>query len=554
MQYSLTIGIFFASLGLGAYFAKHLDDNRESNFLRVEVYLALFAPIGFMFALWIGMGDMIVLPNLLEQILVRVPIFIIGLLSGFELPILFSMVDSEKAGRDQPTVIDAVESKINGTINRGLNLFFHTSLDSEEYDTYSSVLAMDYLGSLIGALIYAFYLYPEIGLGASVFALAFLNAFAAVVFVLGFSGKYSLLGSTREVITDEKTVVVALCLLVLVGNFVFVLNHESVNDSISEFHTTERIEQEYISDDVIDIEMQDQFRTRYQTATYYERTWTGDSESKMIPEDGEKCLRLDTAIQLCESWAESYHSGLVDVPLSMYENSSDTKVMLAGGGDWIAAKYLASHGVEVDLVDVDREFMERAKDDPFLEQYHNDSYQYENLDVYHQDAYSYLQNTDEEYDVIMLDLPGAKSDDLLHLYSEEFYTLANNHLSEKGVVVTWAYDENTYSQHHAAYANTIREAGFTSWIQYWSYGDFNDDGDYARGERFYILSPSDDRPTIQPDNGTQYLAEHENRYINKSWDTIPTYAGVEPNSQVKPNYDLIVDTTNPNHDENNGDN
>ena len=135
LQYSLTIGIFFASLGFGAYLSRHLNDNRKSNFLRVEVYLALLAPVGFIFALWLGITGSVQVPSAIEHTLVRLPIFIIGLLSGFELPILFSMVDSEKDTRQSSSGIDQFEHYLDTACNKLVSIFFHTSHDNEEYST-----------------------------------------------------------------------------------------------------------------------------------------------------------------------------------------------------------------------------------------------------------------------------------------------------------------------------------------------------------------------------------------------------------------------------------
>ncbi len=47
-QYGLTIGLFFSSLGLGSFLSGRLETDPESNFFRVETYLAVVAPLGFL--------------------------------------------------------------------------------------------------------------------------------------------------------------------------------------------------------------------------------------------------------------------------------------------------------------------------------------------------------------------------------------------------------------------------------------------------------------------------------------------------------------------------
>ena len=54
------------------------------------------------------------------------------------------------------------------------------------------------------------------------------------------------------------------------------------------------------------------------------------------------------------------------------------------------------------------------------------------------DGYMFLQQTDEIFDVIFIDLPDPKSVDLARLYSKQFYQLAAKQLSVGGVLVTQA--------------------------------------------------------------------------------------------------------------------
>jgi len=331
------------------------------------------------------------------------------------------------------------------------------------------------------------------------------------------------------------------CLLLTAGYAGISANHERVNDELSEYYMEGLIEQDY-SQNTVEASITSQETTQYQHVVKYEREWQGDSENQMFPAGSEKCMRLDTAIQLCDSWVESYHHGLVDVPMTMYENSTETDVLLVGGGDWIAANNLREHNVDVDQVDLDGEFMESTKNDPWLEQYHENAYEYEHLDSHQADIYTYLQTTDKQYDVILLDLPGAKSDDLLHLYSTEFYSLLESHLTDQGVVVTWAYSEYTYGEHHKAYMNTVEEAGFEHRMGYWAHSDYNNDGNTQRGERFFILSPDDNRSTIKPAAGTAYVQQYSGYYNDRQWRDTPTYTGVEKNSIFHPNYEIIIDS------------
>ena len=543
-QYGLTIGLFFSSLGVGSFLVRHFDDAQHANFVRTELYLALAAPVGFLFVLWLNTAALLeAVPNGVVQVAARLPVVVVGVLSGFELPLLLSMVESA-AGRSKspPGWVERLGRAVENGSYRLLSVVFHTDRESTEYDTYSTVLAMDYLGGLLGALVYVFVLYPRVGLIPSVFVLALLNCLAALLFVGRFSDRWDPMSTGGRVIRtrDHRAVLVA-CLLLTAVYAGVAVQHQTVDDELTGYYMESLIEDEHPRD-TVSASITDQYTTRHQQVVRYERSWNGESDNQLFSGGSDTCLRLDSAIQLCDSWVDSYHHGLVDVPMTMYENSTDTEVLLVGGGDWIAANHLRAHNVSVDQVDLDGEFMDRSKDSEFLEGYHNNAYEYDHLTVYQQDIYTYLQGTERKYDLVLLDLPGAKSDDLLHLYSVEFYSMLADRLSDDGLVVTWGYSGYTYGPHNKAYMNTVREAGFDHRMAYYAYNDPDADGTDQLGERFFILAPDGNQSTITPSNGTAYVRNHSEQYRAVDWGETPQYAGVEPNSVFDPNYELIVET------------
>jgi len=542
-QYGLTIGLFFSSLGVGSFLVRHFDDAQHANLFRTEVYLALAAPVGFLFILWLNTAALPqALPNGVVQVAARLPVVVVGVLSGFELPLLLSMVQSEAGSTSPPGWIERLGRTVENSSYRVLSILFHTDRESTEYDTYSTVLAMDYLGGLFGALVYVFVLYPRLGLIPSVFVLALLNGLAALLFVFRFSDRWELINTDNRVIrTHEHRAVLVACLLLTAVYAGVAVQHQAVDDELTGYYMESLIEDEH-PQDTVSASITDQYTTRHQQVVGYERSWNGESRNQLFSGASDTCLRLDSAIQLCDSWADSYHHGLVDVPMTMYENSTKTEVLLVGGGDWIAANYLREHNVSVDQVDLDGEFMNRTKDSEFLERYHDDAYEYDHLTVYRQDIYTYLQQTDREYDLILLDLPGAKSDELLHLYSVEFYSMLADRLSDDGLVVTWGYSGYTYGPHNKAYMNTVGEAGFEHRLAYYAYNDHDADGTDQLGERFFMFALDRPRSTISPAHGTAYVRNHSKQYRTVDWSETPRYAGIEPNSVFDPNYDLIVET------------
>ncbi|AUV80626.1 spermidine synthase [Salinigranum rubrum] len=543
-QYVITIGLYFVSLGVGSALSDDLSDEKASNLFRTEVYLALVAPAGFL--LVVGLNSVRIpqaVPAELVWVAARTPVVVVGLLSGFELPLLTRMVDETGDGS---AVLPPTATRVAEAVHRGivglLSLGWHTERASNERSGLSLVLAMDYLGGLVGAVVYARVLYPGLGLIPTVFVLAFLNGLAALAVLGGYSSRWRL-GGTRardRLVSRESAALVVVCLLVTASCGVAVANSSTLDRELSELYLEQQVENEY-PPGAMSVDVLDQRTTPYQHVVAYERTWTGAGPNPHFAGETERCLRLGDAVQLCESWADSYHQGLVDVPMSRFARSPDTNVLVVGGGDFVAVDYLREYGVSVDQVDLDAAFMAYAKEDPFLSRWHDGSYRYDRLNTTVGDGYAYLSETDEKYDLVLLDVPGATDDDLLSLYSTEFYRSIKDNLTPEGVVAVWVYDENAYAQHNKAFVNTVGDAGFTRYAPYWAWEDVDRDGTEERVERFYLLAPGE-RSGFDVERGTPYVRAHRDRYRDLRWRELPRYNGVEVNSIFDPNYDVLVDT------------
>lgn len=542
-QYGLTYGLFFTSLGVGSYIAHHFDNEQHENFFRTELYLAIAGPAGFFLIIWLNTASIAdTIPLIITQVLARLPVVVIGILSGFELPLLLAMVESEDK-HTSGKVITKFKEHGNNVLYVIAAMFFHVDKDTDEYDTYATVLGMDYLGGLVGAIAFVFFLYPEMGLIASIFVIALLNSVAAITFSLRFSDKrWGLFNTeTRIIRTHEAKSVFMLGILITSLYGTAVVNAGVINSEVNEYYTERLIEEEY-TNNRMDINVNEQYRTKYQEVTLYDRTWTGGGGNYIFNGSREQCMRLDNALQLCESWAESYHHGLVDVPMNTFESPSDKDVLLVGGGDWIAANYLRDYGVDVDQVDLDAEFMRNMKSNEFVSQYHDDAYEYENLSVHQMDIYRYLQETNKQYDVILLDIPGAKSDKTTHLYSTEFYQLIRSHLREDGIVVKWAYSKYAYGEHEKITQNTLIDAGFTKQVEYYAYNDFDQTPNEERGERFILLTDNANPDPIELNTQNKYITQQEDKYQSLQWRPLFEYNGHGVNSVFKQEEGVIINT------------
>ncbi|WP_330632040.1 spermidine synthase [Halocatena halophila] len=537
-QYVITIGLYFFSLGVGAAFSDDLAPDVPTNLFRTELYLAIVAPVGFGVIVAINSVALPAwIPTLVIWVVARLPVIMVGWLSGFELPLLTRLVGTEPEQPSLPGVIRRPIALCSSLLHRLLRAFWNTDRSQAPRSGLSVVLALDYVGGLAGAVVYARVLYPTFGLVTTILLLALINALAALVLFCLYSVRWGSASTSSRSFSSEPRVLVVVCLLVCSLLASGVVAHDTVDRSVTELYLEQQIESEHPPGSV-EAEITDQWTTPYQHVVRYNRTWTGTGSNPYFEGKSEPCLRLDMAVQLCESWVETYHDGLVSVPLSQYERSPETDVLLIGGGDWIAVDELRQYNVSVDQVDLDAKFMNRTASDPFYRQYHNDATEYERLNTTVADGYTYLTNTETKYDLILLDIPGATDDDLLGLYSSEFYRLLAAHLTPNGVVGTWGYARSSYPEHFKAYTNTLHASGFSQYLTYWSRADLNGDGKSERVEQFYLLAPSDRE--WRATNRTTQLTHSPNRSL--AWEPIPRFSGVRSNSLFHPNYDILIST------------
>lgn len=165
-QFSLTIGFFMFSMGVGSYLTKLLDDNLIQNFIAVEIAISLIG----------GVCSLLLLMTfpftraLYETVMFSL-IFSIGALVGMEIPILTGILSNKHSTRD----------------------------------SIANVMSLDYFGALIGSVAFPLLLLPHLGLVRSSFAIGLINIFTALInihFFKDFLTRYRLMqGISLAVLT-----------------------------------------------------------------------------------------------------------------------------------------------------------------------------------------------------------------------------------------------------------------------------------------------------------------------------------------------------------------
>ena len=146
LRYSVTIGLYMMSLGIGSMIAEGRFVARPAvGLLRVETLLTLFGGGSVVFLFFI---DSTGATELTLSITAHLLIIIIGVLSGFEIPLLIAL----------------------------------KNLDAEYRD--NAIIGINYLGAFLGTMTFAFILYPCVGLIATAFIIALLNATVGILLLL----------------------------------------------------------------------------------------------------------------------------------------------------------------------------------------------------------------------------------------------------------------------------------------------------------------------------------------------------------------------------------
>ncbi|HZR47400.1 MAG TPA: polyamine aminopropyltransferase [Candidatus Manganitrophaceae bacterium] len=146
-----------------------------------------------------------------------------------------------------------------------------------------------------------------------------------------------------------------------------------------------------------------------------------------------RCLVLDGKMQSSEVDEFIYHEALVHP--AMLTHPHPEKVFIVGGGEGATLREILRHNTvrKVLMVDIDQEVVESCK--LHLPQWHQGSFDDPRAEVRYLDARKYLEETDEVYDIIVIDISEPVEEGPAYLlYTREFYQLVMERLGPDGMI------------------------------------------------------------------------------------------------------------------------
>lgn len=409
--------------GLSGIVAEYILSTLATYFLGDSVFQWTMILSTMLFAM--GLGSRLssrFTTNILEKFLVAE--FLLTLLtSTAALAAYFFMGTSEYIG----LIIYGFGISIGLLIGMEIPLVTRVNEENEELRTnIAGVLENDYYGSLIGGIFFVFVGLPYLGLTHTPFVLSGINFLVAIMLFIKLR---------KHILPIYRTIFsITIPLLFVVISF---LAYNA--DDIVLYG-----EQQRYNDKVVFSK-----QTKYQKITitqWKEHYW----------------LYLNASKQLCTFDEWMYHEPLVHPVMQLTKDPRN--VLILGAGDGCAIREVLKYDQveQITLVDIDPEMTKIGKTNEIFTKMNDSSYYDPKVKVINQDAFQFLENTDQFYDVMILDFPDPKSIDLNRVYSKEFYTLCNRKLRPMGHIITQAVSPYYTTKAYRSIEKTLGASGFST--------------------------------------------------------------------------------------------
>ena len=419
-QIFVIIGIMMFAMGLGAIIQRHISRDLVDRFLLIELLLGFLG----------GVSTMAIYATFVYSTSYTVVMYafavVVGVLIGLEIPLLI---------------------RINAEYAESLR----TNL--------SDILCMDYVGALVGALVFTYILLTRLSVGRIALVLGCVNTLLALGGLLYF---WPLVRRPRRLALGCATsLIVLLFCLVNIDAWTAKLEQRAFEDPIVHSQTT-----------------------KYQHLVLTKR----GSRLRMY---------INGHQQFCSDDEVVYHEIMVHVPMAVAPSRKN--VLILGGGDGLALREVLRFGDvrKITLVDIDPAVVRLASEHPDLirinrSAFHDarvhtrtaqgispgqiikvtaptklasellDQTEYHLADVHVMtvDADLFVRDLGESYNVVIVDFPDPKTVELAKLYSVDFYHALAQRLAPHAVVSIQSTSPYRAKEVFLCIGKTLRAAGF----------------------------------------------------------------------------------------------
>ncbi len=499
-QIFVIIGIMMFAMGVGAAMQGRIVGKLVDRFVAIELLLGFIG----------GIATLVVYVSFVFMASYQVVLFglafLIGLLIGLEIPIAI---------------------RINEEFAKSLRI------------NLSDILSMDYVGSLLGALLFAYVLLANLSVGRIGVALGIVNTCLALGVLCYFWP-----------LVRRRRLLLVLCfgaLALLIVAFV----------QVDRWMST--LEQRCFDDPVV-----------YQETSRYQRL--------VITKRGERVnLFINGHRQFCSVDEHIYHELLVHPPMALAKRRA--RVLILGGGDGLALREVLRYpDVErVTLVDIDPAVTRLASTHDDLVRLNEDAfadarvctltaqgispgermvvsaqtklakkllddrvYDVAEVQVLNIDADRFVQSLGAAYDVVILDFPDPKFLELAKLFSVDFYRALAHRLEPGAIISVQATSPYFARDAFLCIGASLEAAGFATLPYHDNVPSFGEWGWHlaSRDAASIASAAARLRDLTSLDIATRYLTPDSLRaafVFGKGWlESTDSADAIEPNTKLRP--------------------
>jgi spermidine synthase len=386
-QLSTVIGVHLSAMGVGAWLSKYVEERVAERFVDCQIAASFVG----------GLGGPILYLTFAESAHVRLVLYLLvastGILVGAELPLLMRVLKRRVAFKD----------------------------------VVPRVLSLDYAGALVGALVFALVLLPNLGILRTGIVFGILGVLS------GLWGTW-VLGTSLEPRPLRIRGLVALAVLggALAGSQKIV----QVADEALLLHPVAFTKQ-----------------------TQYQRIVLTQARSGVS-------LFLDGNLQFASIDEYRYHEALVHPAFAVAKKKEN--VLVLGGGDGLAVREILRHPEvkSVTLVDLDHGMTDLARELPLLRALNESSLFDPRVRVINDDAMVWITEDHPDipktFDVVIVDFPDPNNFALGKLYTVRFYRLLRERVAEGGVVSVQSTSPLVARRSFWCVVRSIEAAGFVA--------------------------------------------------------------------------------------------
>ena len=382
---SSVIGVHLTAMGVGAWLSKFAEERVATRFLECQLAASLVG----------GLGGPILYVTFAESSHVRLVLYLLvagtGILVGAQIPLLMRALRRRVAFRD----------------------------------VVPRVLSLDYVGALVGALVFGLVALPAIGI-------------LRTGIVFGMLGGASVMWGTwvlgSEVEARPLRLRAAFVLVTLAVALAASARVVRAADEALLLHPV-----------------------AYAKQTEYQRIVLTTSRAGTS-------LWLDGNLQFASADEYRYHEALVHPAFAVAKRHDH--VLVLGGGDGLAVREILRYGdvKSVTLVDLDPGMTEIARNLPILHDLNAGSLFDSRVRIVNADAMVWLQEDHEgappRFDVVVVDFPDPNNFSLGKLYTVRFYKLLRARVADGGVVTVQSTSPLIARRSYWCVVRSVEAAGF----------------------------------------------------------------------------------------------